>query len=129
MSWKVGASLTLQDDLEIDGHTIAKGTLGHVRYVNQHGVPTVNFSILVPVENHSHHRWEGDCLDCAAPVRSHDDFVVHDSLWRATVPEIRGRLHVRCFEKRLGRSLAPEDLKDCPLNQMLLEGVRIGQGK
>lgn len=75
--------------------------------------------------------WLFKCLDCEYACL--DDFVVHDTLWRQAVPEQSAlhrearqlgvrrtvRLHLSCFEKRLGREVTVKDLKDVPANKLL----------
>ena len=56
------------------------------------------------------------CADCA--VLCIDDYMLKDEVWSdvATADE---RLHLRCFENRLGRNLTLDDLKDVPANKAL----------
>lgn len=65
------------------------------------------------------------CLDCSET--NYDGFMVFDSVWREAVSERRGRLHLYCLEKRLGRLLRIKDFReDLPINKMLILGSEIG---
>lgn len=47
--------------------------------------------------------------------------MVNHSLWRQAHPTIDGMLCLNCLEKRIGRSLCPEDFMDVPLNSLMAE--------
>jgi hypothetical protein len=56
-------------------------------------------------------RWFDECLDCRvrAWVDLHEDFYVHDHVWRQAVPDGEGMLCIGCLETRLGRKLMRDD--------------------
>ncbi len=64
------------------------------------------------------------CIDCTET--NWDDFAVHDEIWNSVAGRLEGRLHLSCFEKRLGRLLKLEDFTDFPVNNMLKLGYSIG---
>lgn len=60
------------------------------------------------------------CCDCGVDAwrqwdaeqgcEAHEDFYVHDELWRAVCPD-NGVICIGCFEQRLGRQLTGADFK------------------
>jgi hypothetical protein len=57
------------------------------------------------------------CCDCREDIPY--VFMVHDELWAQVGYEDDGFACIPCLEKRMGRGLAPEDLKDVPCNFMI----------
>jgi hypothetical protein len=58
-------------------------------------------------------QWFDECLDCRARawVDLHEDYGVHDQVWRQAVPDGKGMLCVGCLETRLGRQMTRDDFK------------------
>lgn len=65
-------------------------------------------------------RWWQRLLSCGdCDKRCTDDYALKDEVWlsRATKNE---RLHLECFEARLGRKLTRDDFGPAPINQQLM---------
>ena len=65
---------------------------------------------------------ERTCPDCGQDFPNL--FIVTDDLWKEFGVG-KGVLCLSCFEKRMGRALTINDLKDCPVNELAL---KIGGG-
>jgi len=72
------------------------------------------------------------CLHCGQKYS--EDYMVHNELWRAAVPDVAQRyaakaaqglpkrglyLHLRCLEERIGRPLTIDDLTPAPINDAI----------
>lgn len=56
-----------------------------------------------------------NCIDCYVDTcRLGEYYMVHDLIW-ATAKLAEGMICVGCLEKRLGRTLTPDDFLECPL--------------
>lgn len=73
------------------------------------------------------------CLDCQTETWN-DYYHVHDQLW-VTYGAGSKQLCVKCFERRLGRTLAREDFSNAPINHyplvrstILRARLRVSQG-
>lgn len=55
-----------------------------------------------------------DCAHCGEPC--HDQYMVHNDVWRAAMPTSRGLLHLRCLEAKLGRPVRLDDLSKAIIN-------------
>jgi len=59
-------------------------------------------------------------------------FMVQDDLWFEVTGDEDAHLCLRCFEAKMidkvGRSLLPEDFARVPINQAILDGLRIAKG-
>ena len=70
------------------------------------------------------------CKDCglAAGLKEGEmlPFYLKDDLWNS-ITDTHDILCFDCAEKRLGRPITLNDLKDCALTRMMLLGVRIAR--
>ena len=68
------------------------------------------------------------CLDCGAvaghKVGDMEPFYLHDALWNS-IADTHDALCFDCTEKRLGRLITLNDLKECGLTRCMLLGIRI----
>ncbi len=55
------------------------------------------------------------CLDCQTET---DCYMLHDWLWEALVPAIKGHLCIPCLEKRLNLTLTREFFSEAPINDL-----------
>jgi hypothetical protein len=64
------------------------------------------------------------CVECGKPCYFHEEYVVKDETWAEAgmVGWASGRLHRTCLEKRLGRTLQPEELLAWPASPPRLDG-------
>ncbi len=64
-------------------------------------------------------REEGRCVDCGCVLTEQGEgfYMVQNEVWSAAGMEpTGGQLCIGCLEKRLGRTLLPEDFTDAPAN-------------
>jgi hypothetical protein len=68
------------------------------------------------------------CLDCGVDTVAINEFyMVTDDVWRAANPSLDGMLCIECLERRLGRTLGPNDFSDAPCNSTFVMSERLRQ--
>lgn len=60
------------------------------------------------------------CMDCL--IEDMTMFMVYNSIWKGEARMKNGNICISCFEDRLGRDIAAEDLTDAPINTMNIYG-------
>jgi hypothetical protein len=63
------------------------------------------------------------CLDCQRYTFDEYYYMLLDEVWLSANPKRGGMLCIICVERRLGRSLMPEDFKDLPINRKRRDGA------
>ncbi len=70
------------------------------------------------------------CMDCAGWTAI--TFMINKKVWGEIFPDNEGIICIKCFEKRLGRSVVIEDFSDytaAPVNEMLFFAYEMGKRK
>lgn len=69
-------------------------------------------------------RFTRQCLNCMLTV--HEEYMVHNEVWRQVAKPQEGVLHLVCLEAMLGRPLTIDDFTTVPVNNAIFFGYRVG---
>lgn len=58
-----------------------------------------------------------ECMDCAKDT-FYEYYIVYLKLWKKANPKLKGKLCIKCLEKRLKRKLTPKDFTKVLVNRI-----------
>lgn len=65
-----------------------------------------------------------ECMDCGKDTWN-EYYMIHSQTWKKANPKIKGKLCIKCLEKRLGRRLVKKDFTKVKINTLKEVRTRI----